>query len=236
MTRVQKWCAKAEIAVASTLLMLGMLMAPAEAATKHSVESAESYAKDFIDSLVTTASHKGQTVTEQRIGVVRLVEENVDLQWAAKFVLGKYWRSLSAEQQTDFANLYHDYLMHTYAPKFQGYAGESADVDFVEYVDENDYSVECVFYSKSGDETLVNLIVHYNETEERFMIREVVVEGVGLLNTQRADFTASIANTGYADFLNQMVEKIAVLKEQNADLASQAKSKAGAAGSGRKAQ
>lgn len=198
-------------------LCMALVLSPISSANaaKHDVETAEAYSKDFIDSLIATASRKGQTPDEQRIGVVRLVEENVDLKWAAKFVLGKYWRSLSSEQQTEFTNLYHDYLLHTYAPRFQGYAGESADVDFVEYVDENDYSVECVFYSKNGNETLVNLIVHYNDAEERFVIRELVVEGIGLLNTQRADFTASIANSGYNEFLSQMVSKIATLKEQS---------------------
>lgn len=200
------------------LLICGLGMATVSvrstqaAEASHNLEGAESYVREFIDALVTVAGDNTKSVLERRSILIRLVEDNVDIRWAGKFVLGKYWRSITAEQQNDFINLYRDYLINTYAPYFETYSGESADVDYVEYMDEDDYSAACVFYDKNHEETLINLAISYISEEERFLMRDVVVEGISLLNSQRSDFTSSIANIGYNEFLQQMVEKIATLK------------------------
>ena len=54
--------------------------------------------------------------------------KNVDTKWIARFSMGKYWRTLTPVQQTQYTDLFSNYLIDLYVPNFRKYTGNEIKV------------------------------------------------------------------------------------------------------------
>src|SRR6201998_1797559 len=69
------------------------------------------------------------TTPEQR--VVRfhdLFREDFDVPGIARFVLGRYWKTATPEQQAEFVKLFEDYIALVYSSQLADYRGETLKV------------------------------------------------------------------------------------------------------------
>ena len=54
----------------------------------------------------------------------QLFTENLDLDFIGKYVLGRYWRTASAQQRKDFINLYKEFNVQTWSKRFDEFKGK----------------------------------------------------------------------------------------------------------------
>lgn len=161
--------------------------------------------RDFVqrmsDNAIDIASDETKTIEKRRAELVDLFNERVDLDWVSKFIMGKHWRTASAKQRTKFVELYREYLIKKYAPKFNGYSGKEFQILKVEnnYVDE--YIVRCKYVSNSGERINVDFLVMKNAKDGKLYVNDFIAEGVSFIVMQRSEISSVINRKGLDNFL-----------------------------------
>lgn len=144
---------------------------------------------------------------ERRARFRSLLSEGFDLQTIGKFVLGRYWRSATPEQRDEYLGLFREFIVDTYAARFDSYAGETFEILQAVPVDGRDSVVNTNIHGSDGAAFRVDYRVRKNE--DGYKIVDVMVEGVSLLATHRSE-TASVVNReGMSGLLAKLREQTA---------------------------
>ena len=178
------------------------------------VKEVKDFVNNFGNKMITIASATSTTVDQKRDEMVKLIDSIVDSEWVAKFVLANDYKSASEKQKERFRSLYHEFMIHTYAPSFKGYNGENFKV--MDAVQQGKYfMVKCLFIRKDSSKVNVAFRLKRNKDGSSFSILDVIAEGVSLIETQRAEFGATIANKGLDGFFDDLELKVKELKKAN---------------------
>lgn len=172
------------------------------------VAAAQDAAAGFIQNLGSQALQMlgpGVPPAQRTAGFSRIFASDFDLADASRFVLGPYGRSLSPEQQQEFATLFREYLAQAYSKRLEPYAGAPFRV-----TGERPNGGETVVTSQvqRGGQP-VEIDWHVVNHGGRFLVTDVYVDGVSMRVTHRNEFASIIQrNGGKADAL------LAALRQQ----------------------
>lgn len=168
--------------------------------------------------IIEIADDEKLNVVQKRDKLVNLVDSVIDSKWISKFVLGKYYRRANDSQKEKFKQLYREFMIHTYSPKFTGYNGEKFEV--INIINQsNYYTAKCLFYPKDDSPAInLNFRVKKNtySADPKFLVFDIIAEGVSLIETQRSEFGSVISREGMDKFLKDLQERIKNLKIENA--------------------
>lgn len=141
--------------------------------------------------------------------------DGFDVRAIGRFALGRYWQNASEADREDYLAAFRDYVVETYAARFNSYAGES----FVVTKDIPDGEEGAVVFSDIGrpGEEPAHVQWRVRKTANGYKIVDVVVEGVSLLVTQREEFASVVQrHDGKVAALTALLrEKIAQYKAQS---------------------
>ena len=185
---------------------IALLMLTCLAATPRGAAAQD--AASFISSLGARglqALHPSLPEAQKVAGFRQLLESNFDLAEISRFVLGPYARTMSPAAQQQFQPLFRDYLAQVYTTRLSRYA---------------DAPFRVTGSQPSGGETVVTSQVwtgsgpvdidwHVQNRGGRLLVTDVVVGGVSMKTTQRAEFASIIQRNG-----GQPDSLIAVLRQQ----------------------
>jgi phospholipid transport system substrate-binding protein len=138
-----------------------------------------------------------------------LLSENFDLPGISRFVLGPYARMMSPDAQQQFPPLFRDYLARVYVTRLSRYA----DTPF-RVTGSRPWGSETVVTSQVTTASGAPVAIDWNVQNHsgRFLVTDVVVDGVSMKTTQRSEFASVIQrNGGRPDVL------IPVLRQQLAE-------------------
>ncbi|WP_254424124.1 MlaC/ttg2D family ABC transporter substrate-binding protein [Thalassospira marina] len=124
---------------------------------------------------------------------VNLMDKYFKMDQVARFVLGRYWRNLSDQELTNFADLLQKYLALNYASKFKDFDGEK----FV--VGDSSENKKDIFVNSQvvrPDGPPVKIVWRLREFDGSLRIIDVSIEGISMGITQRDEFAAVIQNNG----------------------------------------
>ena len=166
-------------------------------------------AKTFVDKVASDViaivkDSKGSKDAKQK-KIEAIFSEKVDINFVAKFVLGKYWRTASPAQQHDYMEAYRPFILKNYASKLTKYSGQTYSLKNPHM--EEDIAVVTMEIDDPASGNKINVEYRLGDGAGKYRINDIVVEGVSLLTTQRAEF-ASIIEQHDMDYL------IAALKKQ----------------------
>ena len=113
----------------------------------------------------------------------------------AKWVLGRTWRKASKEQQDRYLELFERLMITTYAHRFENNSGEKLKISKTEIVNKLD---ALVFSKLSRPDAAKPLNVDWRirANEGNYKIVDILVEGISLAKTQRAEFASVIRKNG----------------------------------------
>jgi phospholipid transport system substrate-binding protein len=134
----------------------------------------------------------------------------VDTKWIGRFSLGQYWRSINEQQQGEFLELYTKYLTSMYVPNFKKYTGNVVKVTGAKEIRPNEYLVLTVIVNPAdqrGNIQINYLLRQDPNALEKFIIFDVIAEGVSLITTQRAELASTMANNGFDATINLLRRK-----------------------------
>jgi len=171
------------------------------AANNTSVEvveiAAEQSASEVIQALADQALSDltDQTLPDdvRRKKFVALMDRYFEMDVVSRFVLGRYWRSISQEEISDFATLLQNYLALNYANQFKELNGEQFVVGN-ETQNNKDTFVNSQFVRPDGPP--VSIVWRMREFDNEFKIIDVSIEGLSMGITQRDEFTSVIQQNG----------------------------------------
>lgn len=158
---------------------------------KAKVQDAEVFVKDLGARAIKTLTTGTQEQISQNF--LKLLDEGFDVDYIARFVLGRYWRDFSTDQQAEFKVLFRNRLEHTYSIHFREYK----EIDFTvksSRKEKNFEIVETIIQKPNGPVTPVQWKVA--SVDGIYKIRDVVVEGVSMGNTLRSDYSAAYQGVG----------------------------------------
>ena len=150
-----------------------------------------------------------QTITqeekERRFG--KLFDENFDIPSISRFVLGKYWKSSTKIQKKEFIVTFRNYIVKTYSSRFNEYTGEK--LTLINYENESNPKLFIVHTALNRPDDLPILIDwRVGLKKDRYIILDIIIEGISLAVTQRSEFVSVIdQNDGNVDNLIKLLKE-----------------------------
>jgi len=160
-------------------------------------QKAQADTEEFIASLGDRALQvlvvDSQSETEREDAFRELLSEGFDLRLIGRYALGRYWRRATAEQRSEYAKLFEDFIVETYVARLGEYSGETLTV-VSSRPDDQDTIVTSEIVREGRPPIRVDWRVRRGEGEPKII--DVVVEGVSMLLTQRDEFASVIQRSG----------------------------------------
>jgi phospholipid transport system substrate-binding protein len=140
-----------------------------------------------------------------RRGIRELVDQVFDYQEAAELVLGPVWQTRTPAERTEFVQLFADFLERGFVAMIGSKASVAAGVTVQylgEFIDGESATVTTSVLTRNGGD----LPVEYSMLRwgDRWMVRDVVIEGVSLIANYRAQFFRVIRASSYAGLIARM--------------------------------
>ncbi|MET0282403.1 MAG: ABC transporter substrate-binding protein [Steroidobacteraceae bacterium] len=129
---------------------------------------------------------------------------HVDVQFAAQQVLGKNWRTATAEQRTRFTTAFYRSLLTTYGNALLEFTGDSLKVlPFQGDVNAATASVRTVIKRSNGADVSVNYTLRKVQGSA-WKVWDVVIEGISYVKSFREDFGLEIDQKGLDSLLTRL--------------------------------
>ncbi|MEQ8709134.1 MAG: ABC transporter substrate-binding protein [Rhodospirillales bacterium] len=155
--------------------------------------------EQFIDNLARQAiAVTSQNLPQpQKIEQFRtLLNQNFNVQGIGQFVLGRYWRAATDAERAEYLRLFEDYIVHSYAKRFDAYQGEQLKVSGSRQDPASgSVMVGSVLQAPGGGEP-VRIDWQVQPAGSSYQVVDVVVEGVSMGVTQRSEFASVIRRGG----------------------------------------
>ena len=154
---------------------------------------------------------KNATPAQRAARFQELFREDFDVPGIARFVLGRYWKTATPEQQQEFVKLFEDYIALVYSAQLAAYSGETLKVTGSRPGPEGAIVASEIVRPASPP---VKVEWHLTDRNGTYKINDVSVDGISMAVTQRSEFAAVIQRSG-----GQVQGLIAQLREKTGNSA-----------------
>jgi phospholipid transport system substrate-binding protein len=139
---------------------------------------------------------------------------HVDFMTLSRWVMGKHWRAATPEQRTAFANEFRDLLLNNYLRSVTHYRDQTIEFTPVRDLDKKTkVVVNGVVDQPGGPPVHVDFRMH--QDGGRWLIYDIVVEGVSLATTHRSMFSQQIRDLGVAGVIAELQARNAAAWREN---------------------
>ena len=133
------------------------------------------------------------------------VQQRFGFEEMARRALGRHWRDLSADQRQEFVALFSDLLERSYVGKIEGTGAGSQVAYPKETIDDEGFaSVLTVITNRLGSQAEVEYRLLQRGGNTPWMVYDIVIEGVSLINNYRTQFNNIIHRTSYDGLVKQL--------------------------------
>ena len=167
-----------------------------------------SYVMEITETAINTLTNKSVDQNKKEAQFGKLFDKNFDVPSISRFVLGKYWKQASLDQKKNFIKAFRNYIVKTYSSRFNEYSGEQLKlIDFENESNPKIFLVHTIL--ERQDAPVIKVDWRIGKKKDRFVILDIIIEGISLAITQRSEFVSVIdQNEGNIDQL------ISILKEK----------------------
>jgi phospholipid transport system substrate-binding protein len=124
----------------------------------------------------------------------QLFSEDFDVPGIARFVLGRYWRIATEQQQQEFVKLFANYIALAYSSRLAEYSGETLHVTGSRPAPDGSMVSSEIVRPNGSPPAKVDWLL--TQHDGAYKISDVVVEGVSMAVTQRSEFASVIQRNG----------------------------------------
>ncbi len=136
-----------------------------------------------------------------------LLDRGFAIDTIARFVLGRHWRAATKTQRSEYLALFREFVLETYAARLENYTGQTFEIIKSRPLDKKDTMVNTEI--RSPDAPPIRVDYRVRERRGGLKVVDVVVEGVSLITTQRAEFASVISRKGVEGLLAMLRERAA---------------------------
>lgn len=200
----------------SAILLFLIALLPFNLAWSNEIED-KKLARNFVNevgqNIITLAKDNNLSDQEKRKEIISVVDSSINSKWISRFVLGRHFRLSKKDQIDKFTNLYRQFMINTYGPKFKSYNGKSFIVTDI-LKQKRIYLVKTEFLPNDSN---VPVLVDFRVRKygEKFLILDFITEGISLIETQRSEFNSAIDRLGMDGFLEDLDGRVKKIKLAN---------------------
>jgi phospholipid transport system substrate-binding protein len=147
---------------------------------------------------------------QQRRQVLKKVINTIfDYSEMAKQTLGRHWNQRTPAERAQFTDLFASLLDNSYISKIESYNNEKI-VYLKETIDGDHAEIKSKIVTAKRDEyTLDYRLLNENG---KWMVYDIVIEGVSLVSNYRTQFSRIINTSGYSELVKKLQTKSTELK------------------------
>jgi phospholipid transport system substrate-binding protein len=145
---------------------------------------------------------KGGRAAERR-AVRKIAEEIFDFDDTARRTLARHWAQRSPAEREEFVALFTDVFEHAYLSKVELYQGERVTY-LGESIEGNTATVRTRFATRQGSQLNVDYRMQQRGSSGRWLVYDVLIEGVSLVDNYRNQFNSVIQRSSYQELVRKL--------------------------------
>lgn len=173
-------------------------------------EKVKIFVDDLGNKIVAIANEKSTSEAKKKEKIIATIDNVIDSDWIARFVLGKSYKTIDEEQKARFTKLYRDFMINTYGPKFKNYNGRKFSVNSVE--EQNGFYIAKSEFLPRDSNAPISVLFRVKNRDGKLVILDFIAEGISLIETQRSEFNSAISQKGIEQFLKDFAKRVGDLK------------------------
>ena len=161
----------------------------------------------FVQSTVNRAAKTlSENLTkEERIEKLKeIAKDTVDIRGIGLYSLGSFRKNLNNEQKNDYEKMFENYFLKSFSSRLAEYSNPEIEVVSKKKINENYTLVNSrLIATDVRPEVKIDWRV-YTKNPENLLIRDLIIEGLSLVRTQKEEFSSIInSNDGKIEALLQ---------------------------------
>ena len=170
------------------------------------VDDPGSYVMKMTTEAINTLTDNSTSQNEKESQFGKLFDKNFDVPSISRFVLGKYWKQASLDQKKKFIKAFRNYIVKTYSSRFNEYSGEQ--LTLLNFENESNPKIFLVHTALERDDAaMIKVDWRIGKKKDRYVILDIIIEGISLAVTQRSEFVSVIdQNDGSIDKLISLLK------------------------------
>jgi len=186
---------------AATLMLLLATSAPGAASTEGPVQELRNRVDRAVQVLSDPAMKGPSKVAERRPRVRKIADEIFDYNEMSKRSLGVHWQQMAQGDRERFMRSFSDLLDRAYFEKIDSYNGEK-----VRYLDPKMDGAQATVPTRVTTDKGSEIPVEYRMQRDngRWVVYDVVIEGVSLVSNYRAQFDRIVRTGGVEELLKRL--------------------------------
>jgi phospholipid transport system substrate-binding protein len=144
--------------------------------------------------LVAAINATNAPVAQRRERVAQILRRAVDVDGVGRFILGRWWRSATAEQQQEYLQLFEQVLIRNLSARFGEYQGVRFSLGRTQARTEEDALVSTIV-ERPGNPAF-GLDWRVAEVGGQPRVVDVIAEGTSLRLTTRSEYSSVISRNG----------------------------------------
>ena len=151
----------------------------------------------FVQSTVNRAAKTlgGNFTKEERIEKLKeIASETVDISGIGNYTLGSYRKNINDEQRKEYKLLFEQYFLKSFSSRLAEYSNPEIEVTSKKKINENYTMVSSILVSTDQRPAVKIDWRIYTKDPKNPMIRDLIIEGLSLVRTQKEEFSSIIQN------------------------------------------
>jgi phospholipid transport system substrate-binding protein len=199
---------KMKYLLVSVLMSLCVAVWPAQGAATVTDE-VKKVADEVIRVVSSKELKKTQNEGKRRAELKKTIGSIFDYGQMAKLAMGAHWKKLTPAEQKAFGPLFQTLLENSYANKIESYNNEK--IVYLKESVEGDYAeVKSKVTTSRGEEFSIDY--RLSKQGSKWMVHDVVIEGVSLVANYRSQFNRIIKTQGSNELMKKLQSKSAEIK------------------------
>jgi len=149
---------------------------------------------------------KAQSKDQQIATLGDEIDNVFDFKELSRRTLGKSWKKMSVDQQTEFVKLFKELLQGVYADRLLAYSDQKVIFDKEIMLKKGRAEVQS--YLQTSDGTKVPLFYRLTDKKGSWKVYDVIIEGVSMVKNYRTQFREIISKDSPDKLLEVLREKV----------------------------
>ena len=149
----------------------------------------------FVQSTVNRASEalNNKFSKEEKIAKLKAIaKETVDIAGIGFYTLGSHRKNINDEQKKEYSNLFEQYFLKSFSSRLAEYSNPEIEVLSKKRLNENYTMVSSVLVATEQKPQVKIDWRIYTKNPENLLIRDLIIEGLSLVRTQKEEFSSII--------------------------------------------
>lgn len=167
----------------------------------------EQFVRDRAESLLDRIDEKREAIRQDQEVASQIVREellpHIDVDYISRLVLGRHWRSASEAERERFVEAFKSFLMRSYAQGLAEFTRDKLKVlPLRGEADPRRTIVQTEIYRDEGKPVPVAFTLRW--TGEKWLVYDVIIEGISYVRNYRTDFNTEIEQKGIESVIKRL--------------------------------